>query len=242
MQKRMKDLFWAGLVIFPLLLVSGCVGQQEDGTCPDDLVIDETYGVCCPPDSVYNPNTSQCEIIEGKDVCPDGYYLDDNNVCQVIPISVVCPDGYAFDPAAGVCVGERFTGTAIVTPPIQYTTPPLYTPPAITVTQLVCPTGYQITTRSGIEMCAKPSTYVEPCPPGEILNVYGECVPYAATDPCPEGFYWDDFVQRCIDEEGPAPIYSIGGSTFFGVPNYLLFGVVGAIAIGLFVRRRKRQT
>lgn len=132
MEKRTKTIFWSVWLgmLFLLFILSGCIGQEEGGGCPADLVLNEEFGVCCPPDSEYNPDTKTCDLLD-TDICPEGYYLDDNNLCQILSDEVVCPEGYTFDPAAGVCISAIETTTTKLTEPYTYTPSPnlpIYTP------------------------------------------------------------------------------------------------------------------
>jgi len=55
-------------IMLGLMLMSGCIGQED--VCPEGLVLDDTYEVCCPEEWVYDPDTELC-----YEPCPDGYYL-----------------------------------------------------------------------------------------------------------------------------------------------------------------------
>ena len=73
------------------MLVSGCIGQED--RCPEGLVLDDTYEVCCPEGSQYDPETDQCLA-----PCPEGYYLKDGQcvseeVSPPPPPPVSCPEG-----------------------------------------------------------------------------------------------------------------------------------------------------
>lgn len=221
MEKKQKVLFWSvwtGMLFF-LFILSGCIGQTEDtgGTCPDGLVLNKEFGVCCPVDSEYNPDLQICEVIDTT-VCPEGHYLDDNDVCQLIPIEVVCPEMYWFDPAAGVCIADQTTQTVEPTVTLTHVQPP------ITITTTFTP----FTPDPNLPV------YTPACEPEQYEDIWGNCI-----DPVVTITTNGETITSTRDMNRIDIKFGIGSEGIFGIPLYLILAAVVAIGLGLMLRKKK---
>jgi hypothetical protein len=160
-----------------------------DKKCPPGSVYDEEQKKCvpietvtivdkkCPPGQVYDEDLKQCVPIAETPTtpttlsCPEGYEPNDAGTACIPVVTIVdkkCPPGQVYDEDLKQCVPIKTDECAPGFEKVNGTCVP------------VCQTGYTRNLATGV--CEKAETS---CPPGQVKNAEGKCVPITKVTPPP---------------------------------------------------------